>query len=412
MRHIIVSKFGNEPDIFGDSLRCGMIGDWESRKLLQVLASDPNDSITYYGRAKWDDEKAKEHFPNNNVQYIEASLEDDTHAIFTMTDIDEFHIILGPHAIYNGANKFMSSWESIKTSIVTQRMLDRVAPQIRLMNDNMKASAFFYLSDRRFLLMTAELQLRRQNVIYAQSLGSFYHNKPRFNSNEYTSMYYDAIKVQPFRFETLWLYGKSYEQFKKNQEDSKRLFTLIVPANQVTSDKEIDNSRGQKILDLTKYLTDVTVCGKWTEENIRHSFKRAFDTPQYLDGLSMVKYNELLKQYQYALVTFNTKDSIALFVDNWLTVKYWECVYNGCITFVEATYDYIPFIPKELQVKSSEELRDKLRLCESSIEYKNKLKQLQFNLVKPEYFSGKYFIDYINNERRFYDRTLSLVKSI
>ena len=86
-------------------------------------------------------------------------------------------------------------------------------------------------------------------------------------------------------------------------------------------------------------------------------------------------------------------------MDNYLTPKYWECVYNGCLTFVEATFRKTDLLPEELQVLTGEELRDKIDKCNNDIEYKNKLLQLQYSLVKSEYFSGKYFLDTLNTYR-------------
>ena len=119
----------------------------------------------------------------------------------------------------------------------------------------------------------------------------------------------------------------------------------------------------------------------------------------------MVEHERFLQSCQYALVLFNTSDAPQVFIDNYLTPKYWECVYNGCLTFVEATHNKNDFISEELQVLTGKELSDKLRRCKTDIEYKNKLLALQDSLVKPEYFSGTYFNDYLTELRRQYETT-------
>lgn len=399
MRQIIVSKFGNEPDIFGHSLRCGMIGDWESRQLLLALSKDKNNCITYYGKAKWDNKKANELFTNNNVQFIESKSTDDASCIAQIADIDEFHIILGPHAFYNGSPN-ISSWSSIKTSIVTERLLQRVLPQIRLMNFSKKAKIFLYLSDRRFLLQATDLQ-NTNLVILAQSLQKSFYDRVSICDKDYSRLTAVQQVVQPFRFETLWFLDKTYDDFKTNYTKAftNRQNKLIIPANQVTSNDDICNSRLDKIIEYTDYIDDYVVLGKWTnliaiDNLVTNSCKK-----QLLDGLDIDDYNKELLNSKYALVLFNTKDSPDIFIDNWLTVKYWECVYHGCLTFVESTNDYNCFIPKELQVRNGEELRDKLNKCENDKSYKYTLLELQFNLVKPEYFSEQYFTNYINNLR-------------
>lgn len=397
MRHIVVTKFGNEPDIFGTSLRCGMIGDWEVRKLIQVLALDKNNFVTYYGKAKWNDELAKELFVNNNVRFIESSKYDNPYAVSFMSKIDEFHVLLGPHAFYN-AGKKMPCWESIKSSIVTERLLERVAPQIKLMNCCDDAKRFFYLSDRRFLLQAADLQ-KGNNRIYAQTFEEFYYDRHVFHNKDYTNISQEHLKVRPIRFDSLWLLGKSYEEYKKNCENENKLDALIVSANQVTSDEEIENSRLDKLQYYLNGIDNFIVCGKWTHNNAINLFTSRSKLEQYLDGADIEQYNKLLNSVKYAFVTFNTSDSSQCFVDNYLTPKYWECVFNGCITFVEATDYYIKDFPKELQVLTSEELRDKLNKCKNDVKYKLYLKQLQDSLVKREYFSGQYFNDYVNNER-------------
>lgn len=398
MRHIIVTKFGNEPDVFGNSLRCGMIGDWETFKLIKVLSSDSNNIVTYYGKAKWDNEKAQQSF-NGNVSFIESSEDDNANDIAKMANIDEFHVILGPHAFYNGG-MHIPSWESIKKSIVTERLLQRVAPQIKLINACQNAKVFFYLSDRRFLLQAADVQ--RANIpVFAQSLECEYYDRVRFYDS-YADLINEDAKVVPFRFETLWLYGRDYEQYKENSKKTllDNHIRLVIPANQVTSDSEIRNSRLQKILDFTEYINDYVVLGKWTSEKAIKEITAYSTKVQFLDGMDMDNYNRCLYASDYALVLYNTSDSPDIFIDNWITVKYWECVYAGCLTFVEAVNDYNDFIPEELQVRNSEELRDKLRRCEEDNEYKSYLMSLQDSLVKPEYFSGQYFNNFVNEERQ------------
>lgn len=398
MRHIIVTKFGNEPDVFGNSLRCGMIGDWETFKLIKVLSSDSNNIVTYYGKAKWDNEKAQQSF-NGNVSFIESSEDDNANDIAKMANIDEFHVILGPHAFYNGG-MHIPSWESIKTSIVTERLLQRVAPQIKLINACQNAKVFFYLSDRRFLLQAADVQ--RANIpVFAQSLEREYYDRVRFYDS-YADLINEDAKVVPFRFETLWLYGRDYKQYKENSKKTllDNHIKLVIPANQVTSDSEIRNSRLQKILDFTEYINDYVVLGKWTSEKAIKELTTYSTKVQLLDGMDMDNYNRCLYASDYALVLYNTSDSPDIFIDNWITVKYWECVYAGCLTFVEAVNDYNDFIPEELQVRNSEELRDKLRRCEEDSKYKSYLMSLQDSLVKPEYFSNQYFNDFINEVRQ------------
>ena len=399
MRHIIITKFGNEPDVFGNSLRCGMIGDWETFKLIKVLSSDSNNIVTYYGKAKWDSQKAQQSF-NGNVNFIESSKDDNANDIAKIANIDEFHVILGPHAFYNGG-MHIPSWESIKTSIVTERLLQRVAPQIKLINACQNAKVFFYLSDRRFLMQAADLQ-RTKFKILAQSIELSHYDRCRFMFDEYSSVIAEVKRVIPFRFETLWLYGRDYEQYKENSKKTllDNHIKLVIPANQVTSDSEIHNSRLQKILDFTEYINDYVVLGKWTSEKAIKEITAYSTKVQFLDGMDMDNYNRCLYASDYALVLYNTSDSPDIFIDNWITVKYWECVYAGCLTFVEATTDYNSFIPEELQVRSASELRDKLRRCEEDSKYKSYLMSLQDSLVKPEYFSGHYFNNFINEVRQ------------
>ena len=131
MRQIVVTKFGNEPNLFGNDLRYGMLGEWECLKLLKILSEDKDNRVFYYGKAIWDKEKAKEYF-TNEVIYMDSGLHN-PELLIKMQKVDEFHIVLGPHSIYNGG-KNIPSWESIKKTLVTERILDRVAPQIRMMN--------------------------------------------------------------------------------------------------------------------------------------------------------------------------------------------------------------------------------------------------------------------------------------
>jgi hypothetical protein len=392
MRNIVVSKFGNEPNLFGEDLRYGMLGEWECLKLLKILSEDKNNCITYYGKAKWDFNKACKYFNNKNVQYIESNATDNANDISSICAIDEFHIVLGPHAFYNGGQN-IPSWESIKTSLVSERLLERVAPQIRLMNANPNAKIFFYLSDRRFLPQAADLD-RLDFTVASQNIKPTFYDRCKFDNKDYSSLVFESVKIEPFRFETLWLYEKEHKKGSKKKE-----INLIIPANQVTSDSEIHNSRLNKIIEFTDFIDDYSVCGLWTNEKAKETFRSNSKRPQFLDGLGQGAYEYILERSKYALVLFNTEDSPEIFTDNWITVKYWECVYNGCITFVEATETKNSFIPEELQVFDGKELHDKIQRCESDIKYKNKLKTLQNNLVLPEYFNGEYYNTWLNSKR-------------
>lgn len=394
MRHIVVTKFGNQPEIFGNSLRYGMIGDWEVTKLIKVLACDKNNFITYYGKAIWDDIKAIDYF-GTNVQFIECMSSDDANVIAQIAKPDEFHVLLGPHAYYNGGLN-VPAWESIKTSMVSERLLERVAPQIKLMNACPDALKFFYMTDRRFLLKAADL-LDFPNKIFAQNLKEVLYEVQALYDNDYTNTYTKDVRVEPFRFDSIWLFEKSYEKHKENLQKEKHI-NFVIPANQVTSDQEIEHSRLSKLLDFTDYV-DATICGKWTETNARYLLETRNCAKQYLDGLALKEYNDLLEDSKYALITFNTDDGPKMFDNNYLTPKYWECVYSGCLTFVERKEQPIPFIPEGLQVRDGEELKNKLDLCEKDSKYKNMLLELQDTLVKQEYFSDEYFTSFFNKER-------------
>ena len=152
------------------------------------------------------------------------------------------------------------------------------------------------------------------------------------------------------------------------------------------------------MLEFTDYV-DATICGKWTEANARRLIETRNCAKQYLDGLALKEYNDLLEDSKYALITFNTNDGPRMFDNNYLTPKYWECVYSGCLTFVERKEQPIPFIPEGLQVRDGEELKNKLDLCEKDSKYKNMLLELQDTLVKREYFSNEYFTSFFNKER-------------
>lgn len=396
MRHIIVSKFGNEPDIFGNDLRHGMIGDWEVTKLLKVLSDDSSNFVTYFGKAKWDEKKAVNYF-KNFVQYIDG---EDTTAfdqIALMTDIAEFHILLGPHSYYNGG-KNLPAWESIKTSIVTDRLLKRVAPQIKLMNKFPNAKLFFYMTDRRFLLQAADIE-NFPKIIYGQNLKSEIYTAMHYPTDDYSNLSPIHVTVEPFRFDSIWLYDKDFEEYKSNLTEEGRDINLLIAANQVTSDAEIAHSRFDKIKDYVSYLDNYTICGKWTHPDAVEFFENTSLDKHFLEGLGVEEYNKALRRSKFALVTFNTDDGPEIFDNNYLTPKYWECVYNGCLTFVERKEKPIPFIPEELQVRNGKELSDKIKRVLSDENYRLLLSMLQVSLVDQEYFNGDYFNNFFKRKR-------------
>ena len=266
------------------------------------------------------------------------------------------------------------------------------------MNANPKAKLFFYLSDRRFIFTAADL-LNPPEEIYAQSFEKLYKTHRYFKSDDYLDLSTKSIIIEPFRFETLWLYEKSYQDYKNNCSNERDLH-LVIPANQVTSDLEISYSRLDKIKEFTDRVNRYSILGQWTSSKALEFFNSTSAYSHFTNGIDHDTYSKILREYKYALVLFNTKDGTKLFSNNWLTVKYWECVYNGCLTFVEKSEKSIlPFIPQELQVVNGEDLADKLKRCDSDIIYKNKLLKLQNNLVLPEYFDGTYFNTWLSNKR-------------
>lgn len=399
MRTIVVSKFGNEPNLFGDDLRFGMLGEWECTKLLKILSEDTDNYVIYYGKAKWNQEKAIEYFGKFKVQYIESGINDDAELLSRMSKIDEFHIVLGPHAFYN-AGKDIPSWESIKETLVTQRLLDRVSPQIKLINANPQAKCYFYLSDRRFLLQAADITNKNIEVL-AQSITNKYYTRPSISGKDYSLVSTLREKVQPFRFETLWLHDRDYVDCVQNHRKSSYITSLAIPANQVVSDEEIDKSRLSKIIDYTDYIKDFTIVGKWTSIKAERTLRSLTDKPQYLYGLNYTDYQKFLHDSKYALIIFNTDDGPELFYDNWITVKYWECVYNGCLTFVEGKKDsnLSKILYKDFIVENGQQLKEVIDKCNSDPKYKSLLIEKQLNLVLPEYFSGDYFKNFINERR-------------
>lgn len=398
-RTIVVTKFGNEPNLFGSDLRHGMLGEWECFQLLHILSKDVSNRVIYYGKAIWDNKKAFDYF-NGKVTYIESSVEDNAEDIVKLTKIDEFHIVLGPHAFYN-AGSLIPSWESIKSSLVTQRLLERVAPQIKLVNASPDAQVFFYLSDRRFLLEASDIYVKHGTPIYSQCI-DYSHYERFYSKEDYTELIRTVVPIQPFRFETLWLYEKEPNSYKLYKENKTNKF--IIPVNQVTSDSELDNSRFEKVLNFTSQLKDFTICGKWTSEKAKQAFSTLSNQTHKLDGLEWFEYNNELAKSEYALVLFNTKDSPKRFIDNWITVKYWECIHNGCITFVEAEDKSIlsKLIPEEFLVSNGIELAYKFNKCESDSDYKEHLYDLQSSLLSEDYYTGKYFNDWIKQERERY----------
>lgn len=388
---IIVSKMGKSPHIFSNKATTNesrLAGDWETKKLILLLTDIyPDAEIIYYGRCRWDDKQAKEYY-GPNVRYIKY---DNTKEIpEELKGVDQIHYIVGPHTVYNeGINIIDEKTGEAKTSL--SMFANYVGPLIKLINVNPQAKQFAYMSDRRYAINAYDM-LYKPKKIYCQSIVPVEHQTKTYTDNQSNTID-ETITIEPFRFETLYLYKLDYNTFISNMANfgSKDNAVLII-GNQVAPDKYAKKiSRYERIEHFKKDLNRPIIIGKWTNNDIVEQWKTELGNDFYPNGLDEQEYDAKCKSIRYSLILFNVNDGPKHFKDNWITVKYCESVYNGCLTFVEYYDNMNDFIPHELQVKDGKELQEKIDKCNSDVNYLMHLYKLQVEIIKKEYFDKTYF---------------------
>ena len=394
---IVVCKMGKSPHIFGEKSLTNesrLVGDWESKKLMLILAEIyPDAEIIFYGRCRWNDAQAKEYY-GENVRYIKY---EDNKFDESLYNVDQIHYIVGPHTVYNGVLNYINpkTNEPVSTLCMFKHY---VGPLIDLINKNPQAKQFAYMSDRRYAINAYDM-LYKPNKIYCQNITPIEHHTKTYQG-DLTHTKDDTIIIEPFRFETLYLYKLDYNTFINNMSNfgSKDNKVLII-GNQVAPDKPAKRlSRYERINFFKKDLKSPCIIGKWTNKEIVDEWSQELKDNFYPNGLDELDYDNKCKNTRYSLILFNVNDGPEHFKDNWITVKYWESVYNGCLTFVEYYEHKNSFIPEELQVKDGKELQAKIDRCNSDPEYLFNLYKLQATLAKKEYFEKTYFEQLIKGE--------------
>ena len=262
----------------------------------------------------------------------------------SLYNVDQIHYIVGPHTVYNGVLNYINpkTNEPVSTLCMFKHY---VGPLIDLINKNPQAKQFAYMSDRRYAINAYDM-LYKPNKIYCQNITPIEHHTKTYQG-DLTHTKDDTIIIEPFRFETLYLYKLDYNTFINNMSNfgSKENKVLII-GNQVAPDKPAKRlSRYERINFFKKDLKSPCIIGKWTNKEIVDEWSQELKDNFYPNGLDELDYDNKCKNTRYSLILFNVNDGPEHFKDNWITVKYWESVYNGCLTFVEYYEHKNLFIP-------------------------------------------------------------------
>lgn len=415
-RTIVVNKIGRSPRIFEDDHTSLTMGDWEIFNLMRILSEKhPNDKIYYVGRARWNDERAAKAFPNGNVGYIKFVSNKVEHqpdfnadyfsTVLELKHVDEFHYILGPHSHVNGAIplKKPGTDEYYKMMMV---FMNYVAPIVNLMNANPDALHFPYISDRRYAFKARDWP-SHPNYILSQCVEPIKYKTKRVKSQtDHTLVPFDVTMV-PFRFDTIQLYGHSFESIPANiAECYNEPLKLMVSANQVTGAKFLQASRYGVI---KEFVTDqfspdeASICGKWVSPQAIQDFGPYFCGDE--NGLGGDEYHREIMKHKVSAIFFNHLDAPKAVYDNWLTPKFWEAMFYGSIALVESPKRTMAkIIPDELLFSSPKELREKFDRIKNDPAYRKQLYGLQLSILKQDYFDGEYFFKTMEGMRRKYGK--------
>lgn len=196
-----------------------------------------------------------------------------------------------------------------------------------------------------------------------------------------SSLIHENIKCKYSGVETIFFIGKDKENqektnleyfFDNNSNETKNIQFVLV-CNEKPPYSRLNIFR-QYVLD---NIDDVEVYGKWNETIISND-KRFKGSKKFLE------LQNILKKAKYTFCIPPKK--------GWVTLKFWEMIYNSVIPFLHPDYDTQKNIdiPEFLYVKDSAELKEKIDFLENNPnEYTQLLLQLK-SLIKPEFYSGDY----------------------
>ena len=226
-------------------------------------------------------------------------------------------------------------------------------PLIEIVNDPR-----YTLSQPKDLMKTADICLSQFDYEYKSK------SIKDMNSNEV------IVKTTPTKYaymETSFVFEK--EKARHNNTKDKKF--LIVLNEGYPSRYE---SLNEWVLSKTD---DVEIYGAWSDE--RCKIDKRFKGSLHIDELE-----NIVKRSKY---TF-----IIPIKAGWVTAKYLEMIYSGCIPFFHPDYDSQEHIkvPDILRPKNIDEMLSAIEKFESDEEYRLKfVKDLQDSIITPDLYNGK-----------------------
>lgn len=240
---------------------------------------------------------------------------------------------------------------------------DKNIPIIEIVNDPR-----YTLSQPRDLMFTADTSLGQYDDTYTHRTIESYDNQ--YNRIENT------IEMKYAEMEKAFLVGR--EKPNNHTKERSRKFSIVL--------NEGAPSRYPLLKEwiLDSNVENLEIYGKWDHDE-------AVNDSRFKGAVKLEQVQELMNDTRYTFIIPIKK--------GWVTSKYVEMIYAGCLPFFHPTYDeqkHLKFIPKILRPKTPKELFDNIELLEKYPEERQKLiKNLQDSLFNEDSFNGRGINDII-----------------
>lgn len=205
-----------------------------------------------------------------------------------------------------------------------------------------------------------------------KSLSQYDYEYPHKTIKDYDSVRDRTLQKVKATYSEMEIAFLVDREFPENaHKERKRKFTQIL--------HESSPSRYPPLKDwVLDFQDDVEVYGKWTDKRTEGDSR--FKGTIFLDDVQ-----EIMSDTRYVMMFPPAK--------GWVTSKYIEMLYAGCLPFLHPTYDdqkHLEFLPEMLRPKSPKELYETIELLEKYPEKRNELvEKLQRKIFTEDTFTGK-----------------------
>ncbi len=382
--NIAIGKIGKSVKF--DPAKFGAIGGDNEAPALFILLARENPDINFYMIGKSDlrllkpDVKEKLNIPDNIIDVwkdFDSKKDDFVTYANDVLEKEGIHIDYG--IFYNGPSTCANIPNFLKkddgTFYSTLDVFKKyVGPIINFLNKN-NVKYFTLGPDPRYIPIKAKDLVNREQFVLSQYdyAGDIKH----ITSLTDQTIVENKVPVEYSGIEKVFFLGRKKRDITTIKKNKKMLIVLNEGGNGGLK-------RGPMLQEyILDNFDDIEIYGKWKDE--WYEDKR-FKGPKNFSEL-----HPLLEDVKYTFIIPIQK--------GWVTAKFWEMINYGIIPFMHPYYDQQKHIqcPEFLRVNSPSELLEKIEFLENNPdEYKKLLSELN-DMLKEEYFNGKFINNLIMN---------------